>query len=108
MDSSWARWYPDFESLVQTKDLVIVGEVVNSQLDPQDQIFTFHDVLVFEVIKDSYNEVKSGSTILLRQFGGIWAPKADFPPVPVEFSDCPLMKKGETCLLFLNHRPDGV
>jgi len=108
VEPSWARWYPTFESLTENHDLVIVGKVVKSQLDPQDQIFTLHEVLVQEVIKDSSNEVKSGNTITVNQFGGIWAPKVDFPPVQVEFKDSPLMKEGETSLLFLNHRDDGI
>ena len=104
VESSWARWYPDFESLMGNFDLVIVGKVVNSQLDPKDQVFTYHEVLVQEVIKDSSNEVKKGCTITIWQFGGIWAPNADSPPAQVEFRDSPLMKEGETSLLFLNHR----
>jgi hypothetical protein len=108
VEPSWARWYPDFESLMGNFDLVVVGKVIKSQLDPQDQVFTFHEVLMQEAIKDSYNEVKSECTITVRQFGGIWTPNADSPPVQVEFRDSPLMKEGETSLLFLNHRDDGV
>jgi hypothetical protein len=108
VEPSWARWYPDFGSLMGNHDLVIVGKVVNSQLDPKDQMFTYHEVLVQEVIKDSSNEVKKGCTITIWQFGGIWAPNADSPPAQVEFRDSPLMKEGETSLLFLNHRDDGM
>jgi hypothetical protein len=108
VESSWARWYPDFGSLMGNHDLVIVGKVVNSQLDPKDQMFTYHEVLVEEVIKDSSNEVKKGCTITIWQFGGIWAPNADSPPAQVEFRDSPLMKEGETSLLFLNHRDVGI
>jgi hypothetical protein len=106
VESSWARWYPDFESLMGNHSLVIVGKVINSQLDTQDQVFTYHEVLVQEVIKDSSNEVKEGYTITIHQFGGIWTPNADSAPVRVEFRDSPLMKEGDTSLLFLNDR-DG-
>ena len=106
VESSWARWYPDFESLMGNYSLVIVGKVINSQLDPQDEVFTYHEVFVQEVIKDSSNEVKKGCTITIWQFGGIWAPNADSPPAQVEFRDSPLMKEGDTSLLFLNDR-DG-
>jgi hypothetical protein len=108
VEPSWARWYPDFESLVGNFDLVVVGKVIKSQLDPQDQMYTFHEVLVQEAIKDSSNEVKKGCTITIWQFGGIWVPNADSAPVQVEFRDSPLMKEGETSLLFLNHRDDGM
>jgi len=108
VESSWARWYPDFESLMGNHDLVIVGKVVDSQLDPKDQIFTYNEVLVQEVIKNPSNEVKKGCTITIRQFGGIWAPNDDSPPAQVEFRDSPRMKEGETSLLFLNHRDDGM
>lgn len=107
VEASWAHWYPDFESLMKNFDLVIVGKVIRSRLDPQNQEFTHHEVLVLKVIKDSSNEVKSGHTITIRQYGGIWAPN-DLPPVRVEFRDSPLMKEGETSLLFLNHRSDGL
>jgi hypothetical protein len=102
VESSWARWYPDFESLMGNFDLVVVGKVIKSQLDPQDQVFTYHEVFVQDVIKDSSNEVKEGYIITIHQFGGIWAPNADSPPAQVEFRDSPLMKEGETSLLFLN------
>ncbi len=108
VESSWARWYPSFESLMENHDLVIVGKVVESQLNPQDNIFTLHEVFVQEVIKDSFNEVKSGNTVTVNQFGGIWAPKVDSLPVQVEFKDSPLMKEDKTSLLFLNHRHDGI
>jgi hypothetical protein len=105
-EASWARWYPDFESLMGNHTLVIVGKVINSQLDTQDQVFTYHEVLVQEVIKDSSNEVKEGDNITIWQFGGIWTPNVDSAPVRIEFRDSPLMKKGDTSLLFLNDR-DG-
>ena len=108
VEACWANWYPDFESLMGNFNLVVVGNVVESQLDPQDPTFTFHEVFVQEVIKDASNEVKKGNTVTIWQFGGIWAPNASAPPVPVEFRDSPLMKEGETSLLFLNHRDDGM
>jgi len=108
VESSWARWYPSFESLMENHDLVIVGKVVKSQLNPQNNIFTLHEVFVQEVIKDSSTEVKNGNTVTVNQFGGIWAPKVDSSPVQVEFKDSPLMKEDETSLLFLNRRDDGI
>ena len=108
VESSWARWYPNFESLMGNFNLVVVGKVIKSQLDPQDQMFTFHEVLVQELMKDSSSEVKKGSTITIYQFGGIWTPSLDLPPVQVELLDCPLMKEGETSLLFLNQRSDRM
>jgi hypothetical protein len=108
VESSWAHWYPDFESLMENHDLVLVGKVIKSQLDPLDQVFTFHEVLVQTIIRDSSNEVEKGSTIAIYQFGGIWTPSSDLPPVQVELIDCPLMKEGETSLLFLNQRSDGI
>jgi hypothetical protein len=108
VEPSWACWYPDFESLIEDFDLVTVGKVVKSQLDPENQEFTFHKVLVLEVVKDSHNEVKRGCTITVKQFGGIWTPKGDFHPVQVEFRDSLLMKEGETSLLFLKRRSDGM
>jgi hypothetical protein len=108
VEASWARWYPNFESLMGNFNLVVVGKVIKSHLDPQDQIFTFHEVLVQELMKDSSSEVKKGSIITIYQFGGIWTPSLDLPPVQVEFVDCPLMKEGETSLLFLNQPSDGV
>jgi hypothetical protein len=108
VEPSWAYWYPDFESLMEDFDLVTVGKVVKSQLDPENEEFTLHDFLVLEVIKDSNNEVEREDTITVKQFGGIWTPKGDSTPVQVEFRDSPLMKEGETSLLFLNRRSDGM
>jgi hypothetical protein len=108
VEPSWAHWYPDFESLIEDFDLVTVGKVVKSQLDPENEEFTLHDFLVLEVIKDSNNEVEREDTITVKQFGGIWTSKGDSTPVQVEFKDSPLMKEGETSLLFLKRRSDGM
>lgn len=108
VEPSWAHWYPDFESLMEDFDLVTMGKVVKSKLNQENEEFTLHDFLVLEVIKDSNNEVKREDTITVKQFGGIWTPKGDSTPVQVEFRDSPLMKEGETSLLFLNRRSDGM
>ena len=62
---------------------------MNSQLDPQNQMFTYHEVRVQEVMEDSSSEVKKRYTISIWQFGGICTPNADSAPVRVEFSDSP-------------------
>jgi hypothetical protein len=33
---------------------------MNSQLDPQNQMFTYHEVRVQEAMKDSSSEIKKG------------------------------------------------
>lgn len=93
---------------MKNSDLVIVGNVVKSQLNPNEQGYTLHKVIVQEVIKNAHNEVKVGNTISVSQFGGISTPPKGGAPVKVEFRDSPLMEEGEISLLFLKRGSDGL
>ena len=105
----WAKYYFNFREVMNDRDLVIVGEVVDQQLDPEDEEYTLHEVKVLRVIKDSSGGVREGDVVTVRQYGGIWNPPGALTPVRIEIEDSPLMERGSVSVLFLHDRDnDGV
>jgi len=101
---SWAKYYFNFREVMNDRDLVIVGEVVDQRLDPEDEEYTLHEIKVLRMIKDSSGGVREGDVVTVRQYGGIWDPPGALPPVHVEIEDSPLMERGSVSMLFLHDR----
>ena len=95
---SWAKWYPDLESLVNGHSTVIVGEVQASDMETPREGFTHHTVKVLQVVK---GDLEPGDIITVSQTGGIHIFQTG-KKTYYELEDDPLMRPGEKSLLFLN------
>jgi hypothetical protein len=100
LDVSWARSY-DLTSLSREAELIVKGVVIGERaLSEYDLSFTLHTVRVERVIKGSL-PTESSETIIVLQTGG------QVDGTMLEVSDDPLMKPGDTLILFLERYQQG-
>lgn len=101
LNVSWARSY-DLASLSREAELIVRGVVVDATVLAEGNLpFTFHTVRVERVIKGT-PPVDSSQTIIVLQTGG------QMDGARLEVSDDPLMKPGDTLILFLEPYRQGV
>jgi len=101
MSVSWVRTYDDVGEVLRSHSLAILGQVLDSVLMDGEELFTHHQVRVLEVVKDEGRSIWVGDMVIVSQVGGAVV-SANGEEVLHGLQDSPLLKKGETCLLFLD------
>ena len=97
-EALWIESYSDLQSMVQSSDSIIVGEVIDSKSFLRvDLVFTLQRIKITEVLK---GEVKPGEIIDVLQTGG-YIEEEDIKTPP--FREDPLLERNSVQILFLQH-----